>query len=120
MPTLGKEVLKKIDLITEGAWVVILTNPKGDAWENLPEDTTEAGNVMMEKLVKEWNFTDETGELAPITVENIGKALSQFDIALINKTLGLDKLVLSDKKKDSSSSTSTKTSEVTPQPSTSS
>jgi len=120
MPILGEENLKRIDLITDDAYVVVLKNPKGDTFESLPEDATEAGNIMLEKLIREWNFTEKDGSPAPITSENIGRALSQFDVALINKELGLDKLIMTDKKKDSSSSTSTKKSEVVPPQNTSS
>lgn len=117
MPVIGQEIIKRVDLITDGAWVEILTNPKGGAFEGLDMESGDVeliGGAMLERIIKKWNFTEADGSDVPITSDNIKRALSDFDSACISRALGLDKLAVSDKKKDSSSSTSTPKSEVNP------
>lgn len=119
MPVIGQEIIKRIDLITEGAWVEIIANPTGDDWVQSDEEGN-ATSYLMAKIIRKWNFTNSDGTDAEITPENVKKALSKFDVGLLSKAVGLDRIMLTDKKKDSSSSTSTKTSEVTPPSNTSS
>lgn len=118
MPTIGKEVFKEVKLVTEGAVVTLLTNPKSDLWEEMANQRTEKNGsaLMLSKLITKWNFTEEDGTPSEITAENVQRALSAFDITAIMDALGLEEFILSDAKKNRSLATSTP--EATPQPST--
>jgi hypothetical protein len=100
---IGKEVTKKVDLATAGAWVLLLTNPPKDAFVANPQDTgdTSDSNLFL-KIIKDWNFVEDDGVTkAAITKENIDKALSRFDIMRISESLGLTEVFLSAGKKNS-------------------
>jgi hypothetical protein len=84
MPVAGKVYTKKILLNAypkeENAYVTIISNPKGDVWANLGAEDEKSTYVVFERIIKEWNFTDEAGAPLPITAENVEKTLSVFDI----------------------------------------
>jgi hypothetical protein len=99
---IGKEVTKKVDLATAGAWVLIVTNPPKDAFVSNPQDTAETNeSTLFLKMIKDWNFVEEDGTKSAITRENVDKALSRFDIMKISESLGLTEVFLSAGKKNS-------------------
>lgn len=118
MPVIGEKTYKQIDLVTEGAWVKILTNPNSEIWEQVQgeADLNKAGAKMFSSLIVEWNFTDAQGNASPIDAENCEKALSAFDILKISRALGMSELMLSGAKKNSSIPTSLPVEKSHPQP----
>lgn len=93
------EVTKKIALYTEGAYAVIITNPKAAF---LAEKAPDAKGIRdyIPYLIKEWNFITKAGDPVPITLETVGK-LSIQDQYIIMDALGFARLLLSDAKKNS-------------------
>src|SRR5947208_3644609 len=93
MPVLGKKYLKTIQLAgypdDDPATVTLITNPTTDAWENT--DTVakeEASNLVLSRIITDWNFTDESGAKLPITPENIKNALSTINLTQVYEALG--------------------------------
>lgn len=115
MPKIGELQYKRIDLITSGAWVEVLTNPKADKFNETQADSDNATGQMLCQIITKWNFTDDAGVDAPITPENVTAALSRFDVMKIFTELGIADLLLSEAKKNSFMSTSSPTGNPTPQ-----
>lgn len=68
------------------------TNPKADLFTNTKNESTGklGQDVLISKLVIEWNFTDEkTNEVLPITPENVGKCLGGIEQAHIMASLNV-------------------------------
>src|SRR3954471_24464573 len=94
MPVLGKQCLKRLELPgypdDDKAFVTIVTNPKAEVWEGM--DTTDNMSAMfliLSRVIVEWNFTDETGQVALVTPETVRKALSATDLTLIQEEMGI-------------------------------
>jgi hypothetical protein len=93
MPKLGQKFTKKVMLPgypeNDPAWVEVLTNPAADLWDGLDEsDAKSASFQVMSKIIVDWNFQDDAGGKAPITLETV-KKLSVFDMDAINKAVGI-------------------------------
>jgi len=101
MPTIGKPAIVKVNLVTAGAWVTLLTNPPKEAFATDGTNPEQSGTNLLLSTIKEWNFTNEDGTPAPITKETIETALSNFDIMKISAALGLSDIMLSEAKKNS-------------------
>lgn len=105
MPVAGKKITKQIDLkaypADDPGFVVLWLNPTADVWEDLPEDSKQASNVVLSKMILEWNFTDEAGKILDITPDNVKKSLSVPDMDQINQALGITNSSLPDSKKNS-------------------
>jgi len=97
-PILGKPAIIRVDLVTAGAWVDILTNPPKEAFAANPENPNNSSIFL--QTIKDWNFVLDDGTKAPITAENIDKGLSNFDLMKISKALGIADVVLSEIKKN--------------------
>jgi len=105
MPVAGKLYTTKVLLpnYPEEAYVVIYTNPKADLFTaaSQAETGTLGQNTFLAKLIQEWNFTDEKGEVLPITPENVEKSLGGVEQAYIMDALKLPQSFLAPQKKSS-------------------
>lgn len=107
MPVAGKLFYRKLKLPgypeEDPAYVTICTNPKAGILEGLDgiEDKQKRAMIMISKMITEWNFTDDAGQVLPITPENCEKSLSLMDIDAIESELNLRPNTLPDAKKKS-------------------
>lgn len=102
MPQVGREYFKRVELTgyDEPAYVVIVTNPKMDAWDGVDETMggTQATYSFLANIIREWNFTGLDNMPLAITPENVRLALSAFDMIEIQKHLGFTTLTDAKKK----------------------
>lgn len=109
MPVAGKEYTKRIDLLDypeeEQAYVVVISNPRAELWDGLDSnDNLQSRFELLSKLIKEWNFTDDEGNVLEITPENVRKSLSAIDLKIIIGTV-ISPATLSQEKKRTPSQT---------------
>lgn len=75
------------------AWVEVAQGANMDLVDGLTDDETQSkvalAAIVLSRIIKAWNFTDKTGNIASITPENIRK-LPLTDIAYISEQSGLN------------------------------
>lgn len=97
MPSLTKRSTVKVVLATatkmndgEECWVECFQDPiVGDVMIADPNDKVGVSVGILTKLIKAWNFNDESGSILPITAENV-RLLPITDMALITDAVGLE------------------------------
>ena len=102
MPVAGQVYKQKIKLpnYPEEAWVEVISNPKADLWDDLPDNKKAAADVVLSRFIVDWNFTDKDGKKTEINPENVAICLSAFDRTAIMNTLTPDQNILSLAKKN--------------------
>jgi hypothetical protein len=91
MPVIGRDYTKKVilDGYPDEAFVEVLTNPKADLFLGLDDlEGSEKSIAVVSRIVRGWNFTEESGQIAPITPETIKSTLSVFDLIKIESEIG--------------------------------
>src|SRR5689334_12586674 len=93
MPVVGKKYKQTINLAgyppEEPATITIITNPTSETWEGADTvDKEDASNLVLSRIITDWNFTDETGTTLPITPENVKSALSTINLTQVYEALG--------------------------------
>lgn len=91
MPKLGAQRLEKYKMPSstadDEAHVTVNLNFDAGTIIDIESETAKAATVdMMEKMIVEWNYTDDSGQVAPITKDNI-RRMPGIDFAFLDKKI---------------------------------
>jgi len=103
MGVLGQVETKRVKLPSskenDEHWVVVSVSiTAGDLYSSKGDNNIQTTFNLLSKIIKEWNFTDETGKIAPITIENVQK-LEMRDVLSIQEVVKVPQDELSSDKK---------------------
>lgn len=101
---IAKDIIKKITLPgypeEDPAILEVVVNPKASVMDGAnTDDKNSLEYHILSRTIVSWNFTDEKGEVLPITPETIKSTLSIFDIDVIHGAMGLNKSLTKEEKK---------------------